>query len=105
MDDIHADLDLKQNSIKTIESFTDRYIPVRILYMMRESYKAVLTKAQMAKYENYEREKLARIHDDLLKEETIPDIHVIIKNILKDINQVIEEYRVQAAEQGKYFAL
>ena len=44
---INKDLDAKQSAIKSIESFTDRYIPVRILYIMREAFKAVNSKQQM----------------------------------------------------------
>lgn len=47
----------------------------------------------MLKYENFEREKLKRIHDTLLKEETTPDIHKTIRKILTDINEVIDIYR------------
>jgi hypothetical protein len=93
MDIINTDLDSKQNSIKSLESFTDRYMPVRILYIMRESFAAVLNRNQMLKYENFEREKLKRIHDTLLKEETTPDIHKTIRKILTDINEVIDIYR------------
>jgi hypothetical protein len=41
---INADLDSKASAIKSIESFTDRYIPVRILYVMREAFKAITTR-------------------------------------------------------------
>jgi hypothetical protein len=41
---INDDLDKKQNAIKTIEAFTDRYIPVRILYIMRESFASFLSR-------------------------------------------------------------
>lgn len=46
-DRINADLDRKENAIKTIESFTDRYIPVRILYIMRECFVNVLSRSQL----------------------------------------------------------
>ena len=41
------------------------------------------------------------IHDNLLNEETSPDIHQIIKKTLKDINQVIEAQRDLAISQNK----
>lgn len=92
MELINQDLDLKQNSIKTIESFTDRYIPVKIIYLMRQSFAAVMSRTQMLKYENWEREKLHTIHDELVKEETNADINATIKKILNDINEVILQY-------------
>jgi hypothetical protein len=101
MHQINLDLDKKQTQIRSLESFTDRYMPVRILYLVRESLAAVFNKNQMMLYQTWERHKLKVIHDQLLKEETIPEINQIIKNTLKDINSIIEEYRQIAQVQGR----
>lgn len=63
LDLINDDLDKKQNLIKTIESFIDRYQPVRILHIMREGITSFLSRKQILAYENYERQKLKKIHD------------------------------------------
>ena len=105
MNQINLDLDKKQTQIKSLESFTDRYMPVRILYVVRESLAAVFNKNQMMLYQEWERHKLKVIHDQLLKEEKIPDINEIIKNILGDMNGIIEEYRTIAAMQGREYKL
>lgn len=90
---INADLDNKASAIKSIESFTDRYIPVRILYVIREAFKAISTRQQMQKYEVWERLKLRKIHESLASDEPIPDILTIIKQILADVNEIIQQYK------------
>jgi hypothetical protein len=44
-----------------------------------------MSRAQFNKYRNYERDKLKRIHEDLLKTETNSSIQEIIKKILYEI--------------------
>lgn len=103
MHQINLDLDKKQTQIRSLESFTDRYMPVRILYLVRESLAAVFNKNQMMLYQTWERHKLKVIHEQLLKTETIPEITQIIKNTLQDINSIIEEYRQIAQVQGRNY--
>jgi hypothetical protein len=86
---INKNLDTKESNIKAIESFTDRYIPIRILHTVRDAFQACFPRSQLLKYESYERKKLKDIHENLLKEESIPSIFTIIKDILFDINSVI----------------
>lgn len=50
MNQLNLDLDKKQAQIQSLESFTDRYMPVRILYVVRESLAAVFNKNQMSLY-------------------------------------------------------
>ena len=50
MNHLNLDLDKKQAQIQSLESFTDRYMPVRILYVVRESLAAVFNKNQMSLY-------------------------------------------------------
>jgi hypothetical protein len=45
-----------------MEQFTDKYLPIRILFVMRQAYKVVLNRKEMVRYEEFEREKLRRIH-------------------------------------------
>lgn len=78
-------------------------MPVRILYLIRETFVAVLPKSQLKKYNDFERQKLKKIHEQLLREETTPDIHQIIKKILADITEVVEQHRELALQQGKTF--
>jgi len=61
-------------------------MPVRILYMIREAFNVALPKTQMKKYEEFERKKLRKIHDELIRCEKDPDINQIIKGILSDID-------------------
>ncbi len=35
---INKNLDIKESNIKAIESFTDRYIPIRILHTVRDAF-------------------------------------------------------------------
>ena len=58
--------------------------------MMREALNVVLPKTQLKKYEEFERKKLKKIHDELISSKKEPDINQIIKKILADIDQVVQ---------------
>ena len=62
---------------------------------MREAFHAVLSKSQMMKFEVYERMKLKILHENLIKDETVPSIIEIIKTILTDLNEVFLSYKTQ----------
>jgi hypothetical protein len=55
------------------------------MIQIRESIECCMSRAQFNKYRNYERDKLKRIHEDLLKTETNSSIQEIIKKILYEI--------------------
>lgn len=66
------------------------------MIQIRESIECCMSRAQFNKYRNYERDKLKRIHEDLLKTETNSSIQEIIKKILYEIQDVVQQYRDEA---------
>ena len=62
MAQIALNQDTQEAKIKQIESFTDRYIPVRIMHQVKESLNVVMTRHQMRKYEQYERERYKNLN-------------------------------------------
>lgn len=93
-------LDNKENQLKTIEHFVDRYIPIRVQKQIAENLMSVLSSTQALKFENFQMEKYKQMNKDLLDEETNSDLIALCKTLLVDIDNAIDLYRKVAKARG-----
>ena len=93
-------LDNKENQLKTIEHFVDRYIPIRVQKQIAENLMSVLSNTQALKFENFQMEKYKQMNKDLLDEETNSDLIALCKTLLVDIDNAIDLYRKVAKARG-----
>ena len=93
-------LDNKENQLKTIEHFVDRYIPIRVQKQIAENLMSVLSSTQALKFENFQMEKYKQMNKDLLDEETNSDLIALCKTLLVDIDNAIDLYRKIAKARG-----
>lgn len=68
---INQDLDKKEAKIMTIESFIDRFIPIRIQSQISESLGSCLPRRYLNKFDVFEYEKFKKLNDDVLKNSDI----------------------------------
>ena len=73
-DQIHKDQDIQLNKIKSMEHFIDKYIPIRVQQLIGETLTAVATQGQLTKLQNFEMEKYKKLNEDVLDDETHPEL-------------------------------
>ena len=67
---------------------------------MSATLQAVLPKAQLTRLENFEMEQFRRLNEEVLDDETNPELLDVARNIFAQLEVRIEEYRVLAKKKG-----
>jgi len=93
-------LDTKENTIKTMEHFIDKYIPIRIQQQLGETLQAVLGRTQLQKLENFEMTKYKRLNEDVLDDESHPELIDLCKKLYADLTGVVEQFKRLAKQRG-----
>ena len=70
---------------------------------MSATLQAVLPKAQLTRLENFEMEQFRRLNEEVLDDETNPELLDVARNIFAQLEVRIEEYRVLAKKKGFKF--
>jgi len=60
----------------------------------------VLSRGQLQKLENYEMEKFKKLNEDVLDDETHPELIDVCKKLLDDLTEITEKFRVIAKARG-----
>jgi hypothetical protein len=82
-------LDKNIQSIRDMESFVDKYFPISILKMIRESMGPLLNRKQTTMFEKFEREKFRDLNRAIIADEERPEILSITKKLLNDVSELI----------------
>ncbi len=83
-----------------MERFIDKYVPIRIHLQISEALKNVLPRAQLAKLETFEMQHVKRMNEDLLDDEQDKQLIDICKNLMKELDQLIDKYKKMAKSKG-----
>ncbi len=97
-----------QNDEATIEinhlkHFIDNYVPVRVSKTVEEFLRATLPETQLVKLETCYMQQVRILNENLLREEKQQDLKTISKQILKDLNEVIDRLNKVASRRGIYY--
>ena len=92
-DAVHNDLDAHLNKIKTMEHFIDKYIPIRVQQLISETIAAIASHSQAQRMQNFEMEKFKRLNEDLLKDETKPELIDLMTKIGEDLEETVQRFK------------
>ena len=92
-DRIHNDLDGQLNKIKTMEHFIDKYIPIRVQQLIGETVVAVANQSQQTRLQNFEMEKYKKLNEDVLDDETNPDMITLMESIGKQLEETVNKFK------------
>lgn len=71
---VNENLDKKENEIKIMQNFVDKYVPIRIQQQIGQTLKYVGTHGMQQKLENHEMERFKTLNEDLLDDEDDPSL-------------------------------
>ena len=92
-DSVHDDLDNHLNKIKTMEHFIDKYIPIRVQQLISETISAIASHTQAQRMQNFEMEKFKRLNEDLLKDETKPELIDLMGRIGDELEETVQKFK------------
>ena len=72
-----------------MEHFIDKYIPIRVQHLIGQTITAIASQSQMQRMQNYEMEKYKRLNEDLLNDETNPELIDLMRAVAKDLDETI----------------
>ena len=97
---MNKNLDAKENQIKIMENFVDKYTPIRVQQQISETIQHIGTHSMKQKLENHEMEKYKELNEDLLVDEENAELTDLCNKILKDLQATTEQYRKIAKKKG-----
>lgn len=66
--------DENKNRLTTMEHFIDKYVPIRMQQQIGETLEAVINRTMIVKLESFEMQKYKSLNEDVLDDETQPDL-------------------------------
>ena len=69
-------------------------------HQISETLQAVISQAQVQRLQNYEMEKILKLNEDLISDETNPDLLELMKRITEDLNDTLQKFKAIAKAKG-----
>ena len=83
-----------------MEHFIDKYIPIRVQQLIGETLTAVATQGQLTKLQNFEMEKYKKLNEDVLDDETHPELIDLMRKLAADLQDIMNKFRMIAKAKG-----
>jgi len=97
---INKDLDVQLNKIKSMEHFIDKYIPIRVQQLIGETFSAIVSQTQLQRLQNFEMEKYKKLNEDVLDDETHPELIDLMHRIAADLKDIMNKFKAVAKAKG-----
>lgn len=103
---INNEIDKGKVLTKRVEHFIDKYIPIRIQQLINDTlYGINLSRSQQQRLQNYEMEKFKKLNEDLLDDETHPELLDLMRSIALEMEAAVVEYKKIAKARGQRYEI
>ena len=97
---VNLEIDGNKNNVKRMEHFIDKYIPIRTQQQIGDTLKSVLSQSMLQRLQNFEMEKMNKLNEDLLDDETNPELIDLMRKVASDLMDLLHQFKAIAKAKG-----
>ena len=101
--ELNKKMDNKDNQIKTIENYIEKYLPIRMQSQISEILSEVIVGKQKAVLEDVEKRKFDELHQALLIDDGFASLKKQMKQMQKDLSEAsIDEVNSEDSDSSSH---